>query len=93
MRFLSGGKPTPREHIESNVLPGFLSPRGGLDRWIWAAVERQSGAFAGWLSLRPPDGAADIEAELGFRQRRQFWNRGYATEGARALVDTGPISA
>ena len=89
MRYLTGGKPTPRAVIETGVLPSFLAPRGRLERWIWAAIESGSGAFAGWFSLRPPDGGAGDVAELGFRLRRQVWGRGYAAEGATALVDKG----
>jgi RimJ/RimL family protein N-acetyltransferase len=75
--------------IESSVLSAFLSLRNRLDRWVWVAMEKQSHAFAGWFSLRPPDGGAIDTAELGFRLRKQFWNRGYGTEGTKALVDKG----
>lgn len=89
MRYLTGGKPTPRAAIEGVVLPAFMAPRGRLKRWVWAAIEKQTGGFAGWFSLRPPDGTSSDNAELGFRLRKEFWNRGYATEGATALVTQG----
>lgn len=91
MRFLTGGRPTPRERIRDEVLPRRIAeyqrfPRLGL----WAAISRSSGEFEGWFALAPPKGAdadrgAD-EAELGYRLRRAAWGRGLATEGSQALV-------
>lgn len=88
MRFLTGGKPTPREVLAAN-LPGMIAPRGRLERWIWAAADKAGGDFVGWFSLRPdPDGDPG-EAELGYRLRRAAWGRGYATEGAALMIETG----
>jgi len=45
-------------------------------------------SFVGWWALNPdPDDPAG--AELGYRLRRTAWGRGYATEGARALLAHG----
>ena len=41
MRFITGGRPTPREEIENLIMPAFLGYDehfGGLG--FWAAVER-----------------------------------------------------
>jgi len=43
----------------------------------------------GWFSLRPTDQADPREVTLGFRLRQVAWGKGYATEGARALIRTG----
>lgn len=89
MRFVSKGMPTPREHIEREVLPRWLrlqdehAPFG-----FFMAHLRGTGAFAGWFHLRPDrlEGGAH---ELGYRLRRATWGRGLATEGGRALIAAG----
>lgn len=121
MRYLTGGKPTPRGQVEQVILPRIL---GDYDRFpgfgCWAAVEKATGAFVGWFLLRPrdagahpggagsgeagsgeaspgdagsgeasSDGVCAVEAELGYRLRRSSWGKGYATEGARALIRKG----
>lgn len=90
MRFLSGGVPTPREVIESEILPRFLRYDERLPGFgFWAADDKASGAFLGWFSLRPAQEADPREVHLGFRLRRSAWGKGYATEGVRALIDWG----
>jgi RimJ/RimL family protein N-acetyltransferase len=89
MRFLTGGRPTPRAEIENKTLPAFLNPHGRLERYAWAAMEKSSGEFLGWFSLRPPDGSSSDDAELGYRLRSSAWNKGYGTEGARAVIRKG----
>ena len=90
MRFLTGGKPTPREVILAETLPRFLRSYGrfgGLG--YWAAVEKSSGEFLGWFALHPSEGGDPDEVELGYRLRRPAWGKGYATEGSRALIHKG----
>jgi RimJ/RimL family protein N-acetyltransferase len=90
MRFLTGGRATPREIIEQKILPGFIHSSERMDGFgVWAAIEKASGDFLGWFSFRPPDGAGPEEVSLGYRLRRAAWGQGYATEGARALVRKG----
>jgi RimJ/RimL family protein N-acetyltransferase len=87
MRFITGGRPSSREEIETLIMPAFL---GYDERFrglgFWAAVEKSTGRFIGWFHLRPAEGAAD-DVELGYRLRRSVWGKGYATEGSRALID------
>ena len=87
MRYLSGGPGTPLEMIRDDILPRFIRSFDHA-RWAgaWAIEERDSGEFAGWLSLRPSDDLAR-GAELGYRLRRESWGRGFATEAAKALLD------
>jgi len=88
MRFLTG-KPTPRVEIEDQVLPGILRDyqRGPAGRF--AGIERSTGEFVGWLALQPAEDGSVADVELGFRLRASVWGRGYATEGACALIWKG----
>lgn len=88
MRYLTGGEPTAPEEVRERVLPGILA---GYERWdgefgVFAAHERDSGAFVGWFCLRPEPGGPTDDVELGYRLRQEAWGKGYATEGSRALL-------
>jgi RimJ/RimL family protein N-acetyltransferase len=88
MRYLSGGDPTPPELVRERDLPSILA---GYERWggdfgVFAAHEKDGGAFVGWFLLRPERQGPLDEVELGYRLRRAAWGNGYATEGSRALL-------
>lgn len=87
MRFINGGKPTSQAEIQGEALPKLMTydPRG---LGFWAAIAKRSGEFLGWFEFRPRDGAPG-EVELGYRLSREHWGKGYATEGARALIRKG----
>lgn len=85
---ITGGQPTPREEIVDDYLPAFLAYYEAGERWgFWAVQERAGGEFVGWFHLRPGDDHPDDEPELGYRFRKAFWGKGYATEGSIALID------
>ncbi|RAG86019.1 N-acetyltransferase [Streptacidiphilus pinicola] len=90
MRYLSGGEATAPEVVRDRHLPYIIAgyeKHPGLG--LFAAHERDGGAFVGWFHLRPePDGPLD-EAELGYRLRQASWGKGYATEGSQALLQKG----
>jgi RimJ/RimL family protein N-acetyltransferase len=87
MRYLTGGKPTPREQIRDEIIPFHLGIYQRTDEFgTWAAQDRRSGEFLGWFHFRPgPSEGTD----LGYRLRRAVWGKGYATEGSRALIRKG----
>jgi len=90
MHFITGGRTTPRDEIENDLLPWFLHYYEGGDRYgFWAAIEKSTGTFLGWFHFRPGDDQPSDEPELGYRLRRSAWGRGYATEGSRALIRKG----
>ena len=92
MRFLTGGEPSMSDDVvRDQVIPGLLA---AYDRWtgrfgLFAAHEKETGAFIGWFCLRPERSGPLDEVELGYRLRRDAWGKGYATEGSSALVDKG----
>ncbi|WP_349259599.1 GNAT family N-acetyltransferase [Actinospica sp.] len=91
MRYLSGGDPTPPELVRERDLPSVLAvyEKWGGDLGLFAAHEKDGGAFIGWFCLRPERQGPPDEAELGYRLRKAAWGRGYATEGSRALLRKG----
>lgn len=87
MRYINGGRPTPRDEIRDDYLPAWIAYYAAGDRYgFWAAIEKPSGAFLGWFHLRPHEGDPGDEPELGYRLIASAWGRGYATEGSRALI-------
>jgi RimJ/RimL family protein N-acetyltransferase len=86
MRYINGGTPTSRDVIQNEILPGFCQYNGRLPGFgVWAAEERVTGEFVGWFSLRLTN-ESGREAALGYRLKRAAWGKGYATEGAQALL-------
>jgi RimJ/RimL family protein N-acetyltransferase len=52
----------------------------------WAVIQRETGMFIGWCGFKfNEEGFTDI----GFRYFREEWNKGYATEAARACLAYG----
>ena len=90
MRYINGGRPTPREEIETDILPWFLHYYGTYPGYgFWAVIEKSSGEFIGWFHFRPQPEDPSEQPELGYRLRRSAWGKGYGTEGSRALIGAG----
>ncbi len=85
MRFL-GGKPFNR--LEAWRHMAFI-----LGHWQllgyghWAVEEKATGKLAGRIGFLNPAGWPGFE--LGWTLSREFWGRGYATEGARRALEYG----
>jgi RimJ/RimL family protein N-acetyltransferase len=90
MRYLTGGRRTPRKVIRDEVIPFHRAVYERLDRLgTWAAESTATGEFLGWFHFRPGPDTDLTNIDLGYRLRRSAWNQGYATEGSRALIDMG----
>ncbi|GGG50166.1 GNAT family N-acetyltransferase [Epilithonimonas arachidiradicis] len=53
----------------------------------WAVIEKSSNEFLGWCGLKY-DKNLD-ETDIGFRFFEEHWNKGFATESAKACIDYG----
>jgi RimJ/RimL family protein N-acetyltransferase len=83
MCFTTGGKTNSREDIETDFLPAFLAYYHKYEGYgFWAAIEKSSGDFIGWVHFRPAkkDGHPD-EPELGYRLRKAAWGQGLCHRG------------
>jgi len=53
----------------------------------WAVIDKNTNEFLGWCGLKFTP-ALD-EYDIGFRFFKKHWNKGFATEAARACIDLG----
>jgi RimJ/RimL family protein N-acetyltransferase len=91
MRFLTGHE-RPRDEVVEQWLPHMTDPAldaQGLGYWVGYADD----APLGWWCLTRRGDTHDEEEPstgwLGYRLLRSAWGRGYATEGAAALLEHG----
>ncbi|MCK6440083.1 MAG: GNAT family N-acetyltransferase [Planctomycetes bacterium] len=84
VRYVGRAGPPEREFIRQWIarITGMYSTKRGF----WALTERASGEFMGWIHLITREGMAANTAEIGYRLRKKFWGRGYATESSLALM-------
>ena len=61
----------------------------GENYTLWAVEEKNSQQFMGFIGLNRPVWEAHFTpcVEIGWRLAFSFWGRGYATEGAQAVLN------
>lgn len=97
MRYITGGEPQPRSRAET-AIEWSQSLFEERSIGIFAGIERASGTLIGDYLLIPlPHSGLGIQPherhkrgphiELGYRLARSAWGNGYATEGAKAVLE------
>ncbi|MCE3233645.1 MAG: rimL [Rickettsiaceae bacterium] len=58
---------------------------------LWAAELKEEGQFIGFIGLNRPSFEAHFTpcVEISWRLAKEYWNKGYATEGAKAALEYG----
>jgi RimJ/RimL family protein N-acetyltransferase len=87
MKYIADGKPSSRDEVGERLARFIRYPALYPDLGAWRASRRDTGAFIGWFCLKYAGKSADVE--VGYRLLPGAWGRGFATEGAQALVDYG----
>ena len=87
MRYIGTGHVSTREQVDEALrrIPRAYALYPGLG--TWRATRRDNGDFVGWFALKYIPGTTEIE--VGYRLRFGAWGKGFATEGAAALVRHG----
>ena len=83
--------PKPYSQAESlRLYQGIQDEVKAYSYSLWAVEEKNSREFIGLVGLHHSDlqiFAGKEAVEIGWRLRKEFWNRGYATEAAQACLD------
>lgn len=53
----------------------------------WAVISKETNEYLGWCGLKYS--ADEDEFDIGFRFHQRFWNKGFASETARACIQLG----
>lgn len=92
MKFISDGRPSTPEEIEAAMGRIMKVIQDNQYRFgFWFAFTKDTQEFMGWFHFRPgKQTPTDIKnIELGYRMKKKFWGKGYATEVSHALLDLG----
>ncbi len=85
--------PASLSPVESRLMIGRIQAHFSLHNFgLWAVELRQTGDFIGYIGLNIPTFQLPIPShtepavEIGWRLACEYWGRGLATEGARAVL-------
>lgn len=86
-RFVEDGDPVDLREAYSSIARWTAGYEQSDHFGFWAAIEKATGGFLGWFHLMAWDDDHPEQPELGYRLAASAWGQGYATEGARAVID------
>lgn len=87
MRYISS--PLSRQQV-ADVIAWFVAEWERLSYGWFALFEKEAGDFVGQCGLQCLEARPDSsETELAFVIAKEFWNKGYATEAAKAVLRFG----
>lgn len=87
-----GNKPVTTRQQSADVI-SFIRKQyldNGIGRW--AVLERKTRKFMGWSGLKFMTERTNNHVnyyDLGYRLKKEYWGRGFATESARAFIAYG----
>lgn len=86
MEFFPAALTRAQSDAQMEAIQAFIADHG---YGLYAAEEKASGRFIGFVGLWPPSFEAHFTPaiEIGWRLARDAWGQGYASEAARAVVD------
>ena len=92
MRYINGGKLTSMQTIVEVMLPRMAQYRDAERGYgIWQVRRSVDNVYLGWVLIRPMGfntaTPSSDDVEIGWRLKREYWGRGYASEAAGAVAD------
>jgi ribosomal-protein-alanine N-acetyltransferase len=80
-------EPATTEENAPDILKNIILPQYELGLGRWAVHLKYSLEFIGWAGLKYISERDEID--LGYRFKKQYWGRGYATEAANTCINYG----
>jgi RimJ/RimL family protein N-acetyltransferase len=80
--------PTTKENAPE-ILQNIILPQYKLKLGRWAVHIKYTEEFIGWAGLKYISDRDEID--LGYRFKKQYWGKGYATEAAKTCISYGFI--
>jgi [ribosomal protein S5]-alanine N-acetyltransferase len=78
--------PTTKENAPE-IIRNIILPQYELKLGRWAVHKKYSQEFIGWAGLKYISERDEID--LGYRFKKQYWDKGYATEAAGTCISYG----
>ena len=82
---------TPTMEQVKEFIHGMNEQYKRLNYTLFAAIEKSSNTLIGFIGLNPPKWESHFTqcVEIGWRLGSKYWGKGYATEGAKAVLAYG----